>query len=244
MTTKRTGQVLAGLDLYKSFGTLDLRVPVISGVSLELYAGEVVLLMGPSGSGKSTLLAMLSGLLPPDQGQVLALGVDLWSLSEADRERFRLQHCGFVFQGYNLLPTLTVWQQMEMMLWWGMEAPRHTVSKAVLGMLDLLGLTDKADQYADLLSGGEKQRAAVGRALLKHPDLFFADEPTSALDWTRGQQIIELLRQVARDHGGAVLIVGHDARLIPYADRVLHLEDGRLISRSPELDLLPGEVVL
>src|SRR5262249_12908402 len=155
-------------------------------VSLELYRGQMVLLMGPSGSGKSTLLAVLSGLLHPDSGQVVALGKDLWRLSERERERFRLRHCGFIFQGYNLFPALTARQQLEVVLRWGAGATGREARRRADEMLALLGLARKARLRPTQLSGGEKQRVAIGRALIKSPTFCFADEPTSALDWAHG----------------------------------------------------------
>jgi putative ABC transport system ATP-binding protein len=186
--------------------------------------------MGPSGSGKSTLLAALSGLLRPDAGRVLALGQDLWSMGEAQRERFRLRHCGFIFQGYNLFTALTARQQIEMVLRWGERATPREARRRTDEVLSLLGLARRAHLRPGELSGGEKQRVAIGRALIKEPRLIFADEPTSALDWAHGEQVVELLRACAHDRGASVLIVAHDARIVPFADRVFRLEDGRLQS--------------
>jgi putative ABC transport system ATP-binding protein len=197
-------------------------------VSLDLRRGEITLLMGPSGSGKTTLLAVLSGLLRPDDGQVLALGHDLWRLPEARREEFRLRHCGFIFQGCNLFPALTAWQQLEMVLCWGLGLTAAEARPRVADMLELLGLAGKARLRPHELSGGEKQRVAIGRALIKEPAFCFADEPTSALDWERGEQVIELLRAAAHDRGTTVLVVAHDPRIVPLADRVVQLQDGRL----------------
>jgi putative ABC transport system ATP-binding protein len=187
--------------------------------------------MGPSGSGKSTLLAVLSGLVPPDSGEVIALGQQVWGMTDLEREEFRRQSTGFIFQGYNLFPALTVREQLEMVLLWAVEAPRAEAESKVEAVLELLGLAAKADRVPEQLSGGEKQRVAIARALIKDPQLIFADEPTSALDWQRGRQIVELLRDSARERGAVLVVVSHDNRIIPYADRVLHLEDGRL---SPE----------
>jgi putative ABC transport system ATP-binding protein len=219
---------IQGQHLTRSFGDGDAKVFALQDVSLELVSGQVVLLMGPSGSGKSTLLAVLSGLLRPDSGQVIALGQDLWALSDRDRERFRLRHCGFIFQGYNLFASLTARQQLEMVLRWGEGASPREARKRSEEMLSLLGLAKKAHLRPTELSGGEKQRVAIGRALIKDPNFCFADEPTSALDWANGEQIIELLRNAAHERGATVLIVGHDARIVPYADRVFQLEDGCL----------------
>jgi putative ABC transport system ATP-binding protein len=215
--------------LRRAFGSgSDASVP-LRDVSLDLRPGQLTLLMGPSGSGKTTLLAVLSGLLPPDDGQVIALGEDLWRLPEARREEFRLRHCGFIFQGCNLFPALNVRQQLEMVLCWGLGTSAAEARRPVAEMLELLGLADKAERRAQDLSGGEKQRVAIGRALIKEPAFCFADEPTSALDWERGEQVIELLRLAAHERGTTVLVVGHDPRLVELADRVLELEDGTLM---------------
>jgi putative ABC transport system ATP-binding protein len=213
--------------LTRSFGSDETLTVAVCEASLELRAGEMSLLMGPSGSGKTTLLAMLSGLLRPDEGRVLALGRDLWRLSEAEREAFRLRHCGFIFQGANLMPALSARDHLEMVLRWGLRLPWSEVRGKTTDMLALLGLTQKAKLLPEHLSGGEKQRVAIGRALIKRPDLFFADEPTSALDWEHGRHVVELLRETAHK-GATVVMVTHDQRILPYADRVYRLEDGRL----------------
>jgi putative ABC transport system ATP-binding protein len=224
---------LRGRDLTRTFGSGRLRTTALRGVSLDLDAGEVGLIMGPSGSGKSTLLAALSGLLQPDGGRVLAKGEDLWRLSRRARKDFRLRHCGFVFQGYNLFPGLTARQQLEMVLRWGQGVPAGAARLRAGELLGRLGLAAKEHLRPGELSGGEQQRVAIGRALIKDPDLCFADEPTAALDWEHGRQVIELLHQASRQRGAAVLIVAHDARLVPYADRVFHLEDGLLTQGKP-----------
>lgn len=222
-----TETTLSAQSLTRSFGSGEERTIAVREASLELRVGEMSLLMGPSGSGKTTLLAMLSGLLRPDSGQVLALGRDLWCMPDEERERFRLRHCGFIFQGANLMPALNARDHLEMVLSWGMKMSWSDAKRKTLGMLDLLGLSRKAKLLPEHLSGGEKQRVAIGRALIKEPDLFFADEPTSALDWEHGKHIVELLRDTAR-RGATVVMVTHDYRIVPYADRVYRLEDGRL----------------
>ena len=219
---------LSARNLTRTFGSGDNQVVALDDVSLDLRGGEFSLLMGPSGSGKSTLLAVLSGLVPPDRGEVVALGQEVWGMSDLQREQFRRQSTGFIFQGYNLFPALTVREQLEMVLLWAVEAPPEQTEGRVEAVLDLLDLTAKADRVPDQLSGGEKQRVAIARALIKDPLLIFADEPTSALDWHRGRQIVELLQGCARSRGAVLVVVSHDNRIIPYANRVLHLEDGRL----------------
>jgi putative ABC transport system ATP-binding protein len=222
----RTRPVLHGIHLSRAFREGDKQTTALRDVSFRLDRGEVGLLMGPSGSGKSTLLAVLSGLLKPDEGKVFALGEDLWAMSEVEREQFRLQHCGFTFQGYNLFPALTARQQLELVLTLGEQKPVRQARQRAEEVLAILGLADKAHLRPGQLSGGEKQRVALGRALIKSPTFCFADEPTSALDWTNGEQVVKLLETAAHSDGATVLIVSHDARLIPYADRVFHLEDG------------------
>lgn len=217
------------LDLTRSFGTGETSTTALSNVSLELYPGQIALLMGPSGSGKSTLLAVLSGLLRPDSGHVVALGRDIWRMTERERENFRLKYCGFIFQGYNLFPALTAAQQLEMILRWGKNMPAREARERVRDMLELLGLGKKANLRPSQMSGGEKQRVAIGRALIKEPTFCFADEPTAALDWKHGEQVIELLRLAAHDAGATILVVAHDSRIIPHVDRVFHLEDGCLV---------------
>jgi putative ABC transport system ATP-binding protein len=219
---------LTARHLTRTFGSGDSRVVALDDVSLDLRGGEFSLLMGPSGSGKSTLLAVLSGLVPPDSGQVVALGQEVWEMSDRAREEFRRLSTGFIFQGYNLFPALTVREQLEMVLLWAAEVPPAMAERQVEAVLELLGLAEKADRVPEQLSGGEKQRVAIARALIKDPQLIFADEPTSALDWQRGRQIVELLQESARARGAVLLVVSHDNRILPYADRVFHLEDGRL----------------
>ena len=219
---------LEGVHLSRSFGEGETKTTVLHDVSIELFSGQITLLMGPSGSGKSTLLAILSGLLHPDSGRVLALGQDMWTLSDQDRERFRLRHCGFIFQGYNLFGALTARQQLEMVVRWGEGASARDARRRADEMLDLLGLTKKAHLRPTEMSGGEKQRVAIGRALIKDPNFCFADEPTSALDWAHGQQVIESLRSAAHDRGATVLVVAHDSRIIEHVDRVVYMEDGVL----------------
>lgn len=220
---------LKAWGLFKSFGTGEVMTTALRDVGIDLYPGQLALLMGPSGSGKSTLLAALSGLQRPDAGRVMVLDHDLWAMNERQREEFRLKYFGFIFQGYNLFPALTARQQLEMVLRWGNGATSQEARQRADSVLDLLALTKKADLRPCQLSGGEKQRVAIGRALIKEPSFCFADEPTAALDWKHGEQVIELLRVAAHDNGATILVVAHDSRLIPHVDRVLHLDDGCLV---------------
>jgi putative ABC transport system ATP-binding protein len=227
---------LIARHLERTFGSGEAAARALRDVSPDLHRGQVLLIMGPSGSGKSTLLAVLSGLLQPDRGEVTILGQDLWRMIERARERFRLRH--FVFQGFNLFPSLTAHEQLEMVVRWCEGASRREARHRVAELLDQLGLGRHAHVRADRLSGGEKQHVAVGRALLKRPQFCFAGEPTCSLDWGHGEQVIRLLHSAGHDRGAVLFLVGHDPRLVPYVDRVLHLVDGRL---SDEPAPLPTE---
>jgi len=226
---------LRGVKLVKSYGDGEARRTTLHEVTVDLFPGELVLLMGPSGSGKSTLLAVLSGLLEPDSGQVLAEDDghlrEVWQLTPKEREEYRRKHTGFIFQGYNLFPALTARQQLEIVLKWGSGASNSDARDRADEMLDKLGLAKNKSKKPAQLSGGEKQRVAIGRALVKNPNFVFADEPTSALDWENGQKVIELLRDAAHERKASILVVTHDHRILPFVDVYYHLEDGRLERR-------------
>lgn len=223
---------LQGIHLTRSFGEGERAVTALNDVTLDLFRGQVTLLMGPSGSGKSTLLAILSGLLAPSSGRVVAMGKELWNLDDQGRHEFRQRHCGFIFQEFNLLPGLQAVQQLELVLRWieGVE-PKEARQRS-MEMLEMLNLGKKWSLKPGELSGGEKQRVAIGRALVKRPDLCFADEPTHALDWHHGKQVVELLCEAAHRQNATVLIVAHDPRIIPFVDQFWHLEDGVLSEGS------------
>ena len=213
----------------KSFTSGPIHHTVLHDLSLDIRAGELTLISGPSGCGKSTLLAILSGLQRPDGGEVIALGEDLGKLGMREIERFRLQHTGFVFQGFNLFPALNALEQVELPLGYLGLSPAEARRRA-MASLEEVGLGPRMGLRPSELSGGEKQRVAIARALAKEPGLLFADEPTSALDAANGQTIIDILHRIARTHGTTVLCVSHDPRLVGHADRVLAMEDGRILS--------------
>jgi putative ABC transport system ATP-binding protein len=185
-------------------------------------------------------LAILSGLLAPDRGQVLARenghALDLWRLSPREREQFRLRNCGFIFQGYNLFPALTARQQLEIVLRWGDGVPGREARRRADEMLALLGLKGKENKKPSQLSGGEKQRVAIGRALIKRPRFCFADEPTSALDWGSGQVVIDLLQRAAHEYESTIIVVSHDQRLLEHVDVSYQLDDGRLTESDLPVD--------
>jgi putative ABC transport system ATP-binding protein len=219
---------LVAHGLVKRFKTGRTHIEVLKSVDFEALHGEVTMVMGPSGSGKSTLVALLSGLLKPDAGHVSAMGEDLWSYRPRKIDRFRLDHCGFIFQGFNLFPALTALQQVEIILKY-QGVPRSEARRKAATALTEVGLEMRMHSRPSEMSGGEKQRVAIARAIAKDPQLLFADEPTSALDGENGQVVIKLLQRAAKSFGAAVVCVTHDPRLEAYADRIIHIEDGRIL---------------
>jgi putative ABC transport system ATP-binding protein len=216
-------------DIAKTYTTGKISTLVLDGLSIALQERELALVLGPSGSGKSTLLAILSGLLRPDRGRVVALGEELWKLSQTQLERFRLQHTGFVFQGFNLFPALTAVEQVMLPLGY-LGLDQKTAYNRALAALEEVGLGSRVKLRPMEMSGGEKQRVAIARALAKKPQLLFADEPTSALDSVNGKLVIDSLHRIARTFGATVVCVSHDHRLAASADRVITIADGKILS--------------
>lgn len=226
-STRASAPSLEAVGVSKSFLSGAVRIQVLQRLSITVFPAELTLISGPSGCGKSTLLSLLSGLEAPDDGEALALGQRLGSLSKRAIERFRLHHTGFVFQGFNLFPALTACEQVELPLGY-LGIPAREARRRAREALDDVGMTPRADWRPAQLSGGEKQRVAIARALAKAPQLLFADEPTSALDASNGQNVVDILHRVARTRGTTVLCVSHDPRLVRHADRVLTMEDGMI----------------
>lgn len=212
----------------KSYGPANNRIQVLKDLSLSVHPGELTLCVGPSGSGKSTLVSALSGLLSPDTGRVRLLGEDLWAMDEHERDEFRLRNCGFVFQGFNLFAALTALENVLLPLSF-MGIPAAEARERAHVALEEVGLAARSHLLPAELSGGEKQRTAIARAIAKNPRLIFADEPTSALDKENGQRVVDILHRFARTHGATILGVTHDPRLLSHADRVIHLEDGLIL---------------
>ena len=226
-----TTTTLQAQAVSKSYFTGRLRTPVLENLSVSISAASLTLISGPSGCGKSTLLTILSGLQGVDGGEVHALGDALGQFDQAALEQFRLQHTGFVFQDFGLFPALTAREQVELPLYY-LGLPRIQIRERAQAALDEVGLRSHRHLRPAELSGGEKQRVAIARAIAKQPQLLFADEPTSALDAANGQMVIDILHRIARAHGTTVLCVSHDVRLIHHADRVLCMEDGRILTDS------------
>jgi putative ABC transport system ATP-binding protein len=211
----------------KEFVQGDTRTQALRGIDLEVYAGEMTLLVGPSGCGKTTLISVVAGLLDPTEGEVEVLGTNLTRLSGRRKVDFRGEHIGFVFQQYNLLPSLTAAENAAVPLLIAGRPRRQAVARAA-DLLGQLGLGDKVRALPSHLSGGQQQRVAIARALVHEPRLLVCDEPTAALDAHSGQNVMELLRRVAVQPGRAVIVVTHDNRVFRFGDRIIHMSDGRV----------------
>ena len=212
----------------KEFGSGDALVRALRGVDLDVYAGQLTLLVGPSGCGKTTLLSVVCGILDATAGRIDVLGQDLTSLRRGKLVAFRGANVGFVFQQFNLLPALTAVENVSVPLLLQGRPRREALARA-REMLDKVNLSDRADAPPSNLSGGQQQRVAIARALIHHPRLLVCDEPTSALDARTGHTIMELLRAMAMETDRAVVVVTHDPRVYEFGDRIAKMEDGRVV---------------
>lgn len=209
-------------DLKKGFGEKENRVEVLHDLSLEVKKGEFCVLLGPSGSGKSTLLNIIGGIDGPDSGEIIIDGETMNSLNEKKLTKFRRNHLGYVFQMYNLIPDLTVRENIEVGAY---------LSKKPLDIEELLvtlGLKDHEDKLPSQLSGGQQQRTSIGRAIIKNPDILLCDEPTGALDYNTSKEILKLIETVNQKYASTILMVTHNDAIKYMADRVVKLRDGRI----------------
>jgi putative ABC transport system ATP-binding protein len=216
--------IFAVRSLTKTYGEGDAAVHALSGVDLNLFAGELVVLLGPSGSGKSTLLNNLGGLDNPTSGTLLYRGIDLAGANERALTQYRRDAVGFVFQFYNLIPSLTARENVALIT----EISRDPMRAE--DALDLVGLTPRLDHFPAQLSGGEQQRVAIARAIAKRPEVLLCDEPTGALDVHTGITVLEAIERINRDLGTLAVIITHNAILADMADRVFSMRDGRIVS--------------
>lgn len=220
--------LLVARQIKKAFGTGAGEVQVLKGIDLDLKPGELTLLMGPSGSGKTTLLSILGCILTQDGGELEIAGNNTTGNSPEEMADLRRHHIGFVFQSYNLFPTLTALENVMLALDVRDQLPADAPARAEAA-LNAVGLSHRIDTYPSKLSGGEKQRVAIARALAGSPSVILADEPTAALDAENGQAVMALLSEVSRDKSRAVLAVTHDHRTLKYADRIIRIEDGFIV---------------
>jgi len=200
---------------------------VLDKTSVTIYKGEFVAILGRSGSGKTTLLNLISGIDVADEGQIYLNGWNLSALNDMKRTLYRRQNIGFIFQFFNLIPTLTVWENIALPLELNGKLDKEGVQRGEQ-LLEAVGLLDRRNAFPDLLSGGEQQRVAIARALVHNPSLVLADEPTGNLDEERGRQVLELIDELTRSSGKNLILVTHNPEAASYADRVLFLQDGKL----------------
>jgi putative ABC transport system ATP-binding protein len=225
--------------VHKHFGAGENRTPVLNGAGLGIARGEIVFLVGPSGSGKTMLLSILGCILTPDQGSVQVLGQEVATMGRGALTDFRRAHLGFVFQTFNLFPTLSALDNIA--LTFVMRGtPLPAASQRSLDLLGQVGLEQRAHLRPGQLSTGECQRVAVARALANDPAVLLADEPTASLDAANGQAIMQLLTGLVRQRGVTLVVVTHDTRIYPYADRILHLEHGRLVRATKPVKAVIG----
>ena len=227
---------ISNLDHY--FGTGQLRKQVLFDINLEINAGEIIIMTGPSGSGKTTLLTLCGGLRSAQSGSLKVLGTELCGAS-ARQLTIERRHHGYIFQAHNLHESLTALQNVKMGLELHPEYSVPEMTEKSIAMLELVGLDKRVNYYPESLSGGQKQRVAIARALVSEPKILLADEPTAALDKQSGRDVVDLMQKLAKEQGCTILLVTHDNRILDVADRIVNMEDGRLVD-APVVALTMG----
>lgn len=220
-------------DVCRDFEAGGQVLRVLHNVTTDILPGELTYLVGESGSGKTTLISIIAGILYPTQGTVSVFGTDLYQLSDNDLVRFRLANIGFIFQQYNLIPSLTAAENASVPLVAAGMARAEAIERS-MAILERLNMTSQAEKRPNQLSGGQQQRVAIARALVHEPRLIVCDEPTAALDAKSGRRVMDLLREVALSADRSVIIVTHDNRIFDLADRILVMEDGRITNDGRE----------
>lgn len=214
-------------NVSKTFGKGESEIQVLKNVSLHVKAGEFVAIVGPSGAGKSTFLSIAGALLTPSSGSVAIGGEEIQQLSEKELNRIRLEKLGFIFQSSNLLPYLTVRDQLLLVS----DLSRKMQKERAEALLERLGLSHRAHVYPESLSGGERQRVAIARAWMNDPDIILADEPTASLDSERGRDVVKMLADEVKYHNKGAIMVTHDKRMLDVVDRIVYIEDGRMFEK-------------
>ncbi len=220
--------VISAQNLQHYFGGGELRKQALFDINLDIYTGEIVIMTGPSGSGKTTLLTLMGGLRAAQEGSLKILGQELHNASKQQLTYLR-RNIGYIFQAHNLLTFLTAKQNVRMSLELHDEMFKSNIDEISVAMLKAVGLQERVDYYADSLSGGQKQRVAIARALVSQPKIVLADEPTAALDKKSGRDAVGIMQKLALEQGCTILLVTHDNRILDIADRIIYMEDGRLV---------------
>nr|WP_097677986.1 ABC transporter ATP-binding protein [Bacillus mediterraneensis] len=220
-------------NISKVYGDGDSSIKVLDSVSLKVATGELVAIVGPSGSGKSTFLSIAGALLSPTEGRIIIADKEINKLSEKKLNKVRMENIGFIFQSANLIPYLTVKEQLLLISKLAGRQTREDEEKAAV-LLKRLGLAHRADQYPEHLSGGEKQRVAIARAWMNNPEIILADEPTASLDSERGRMVVKMIAEEVKLSQKAAIMVTHDKRMLDLCDRVISIEDGQLTELAKE----------
>ena len=231
ITNVAKAEAIVATDITKWFGEGETRMTAVNNVGFVAYFGEMLFIVGPSGSGKTTLLSMISGILRPNAGTVKVKGADIWALTNDQLADFRLNTIGFVFQDYHLFPRLTTAENVAIPLILKQRDWDESIGEANK-TLEIVGLKNRGEILPVKLSGGEQQRVAIARAITSSPEILIFDEPTASLDGDTGRMIIAFVKERILNENRCILIVTHDARINEYADRIIHMEDGRITGLS------------
>ncbi|MFX1513391.1 MAG: ABC transporter ATP-binding protein [Promethearchaeota archaeon] len=215
-------------NVHRQFNMGETVVNALAGITMEVKNGEFVVVLGPSGSGKTTLLNQIGGIDTPSRGTVEIMGEEITQFSQTKLSDYRRNKVGWIFQFFNLIPSLRAWENVGLAL--EFQGDRKEIKKRASEILTDVGLGDKIDRFPSQLSGGEQQRVAIARALVKNPKIIVADEPTGNLDYITGQKIADLMKELNKKFGGTYIVVSHDLSITEKADRVFHLRDGKIVS--------------
>jgi len=226
-TKPADSQAIVATGLTKWFGEGDARMNAVNNVEFVVHFGEMLFIVGPSGSGKTTLLSMISGILRPNAGTVIVKGADIWTLNNDQLAEFRLNTVGFVFQDYHLFPRLTTAENVAIPLILQQRNWDESIAEAEK-YIEIVGLKGRGEILPVKLSGGEQQRVAIARAIISNPEILILDEPTASLDGDTGRMIIAFVKEKILNKNRCIVIVTHDVRINEYADRIIHMEDGRI----------------
>ena len=218
------------VDVQKSYGEGALRNQVLFDITQQFNSGELTMIVGPSGCGKTTLISIIGGILEPDSGKINVYGKKIHKMTDDEKTDFRKDNIGFIFQHHNLIPTLTVKENVAVPLLIQGRNSTDEIDKRVMNLINKFGIDHRADYYPKEISGGEQQRVAVARALVTRPRLVICDEPTASLDSKAGKAVVQMLKDIAIEENKCVIVVSHDTRIFKFADRIIRLDDGRIKS--------------
>ncbi len=216
-------------NITKSYGASEAKIQALRGIDLDVYYGELLILAGPSGCGKTSLISICAGLLDADEGECLILGQNLKKMTKNEQAHFRGSSIGFVFQAFNLIPSLNILENVALPLLINGTARSEALDRA-LAMLETVEIKNRADAFPPQLSGGQQQRAAIARALIHEPKIIFCDEPTSNLDHQTGTHVMQYLQNAAQKPNRAIIVVTHDPRIFSFADRIAYMDDGKIVN--------------